>query len=293
MKVAVCTIVHGRHAHLRQQRQALATSERPADLHVVVSMQDEAVGAVLVDTAGYAPDTAWTDIPVTGGLPLAAARNAAANAALERDAQVLIFLDVDCLPEPSLVGAYAAAVGHRVGPHVGQPAVWCGATTDLPRLPAGAGYPVADPSALAAMAAPRAGRPTPVPGQVLTEPDLTRFWSLSFALAPSDWQAAGGFDIGYDGYGGEDTDFAQRLGRADGVLLWLGGATAHHQWHESQSPPLGHLVDIVRNANLFHDRWGWWPMGGWLTAFEERGLADRGPDGRWRVLQPPGADQHL
>lgn len=24
---------------------------------------------------------------------------------------------------------------------------------------------------------------------------------------------------------------------------------------------------------IFHDRWGWWPLEGWLTAFAELGLA--------------------
>ena len=31
-----------------------------------------------------------------------------------------------------------------------------------------------------------------------------------------------------------------------------------------------HLASIVRNANVFHDRWGWFPMEGWLAEFEAR-----------------------
>jgi hypothetical protein len=33
-----------------------------------------------------------------------------------------------------------------------------------------------------------------------------------------------------------------------------------------------HLHDIIRNAAIFHRRWGWWPMTGWLREFERRGL---------------------
>lgn len=287
MNVAVCTIVHGRHAHLRNQRHALVTSEQPGQLHVVVSMADPGVGAVLDDTAYCAARTEWRDLPAPDGLPLAAARNEAARLAIAGGAEVLVFLDVDCLPEPGLLGSYAAAVDSRAGADPGRPAVWCGGSTDLPSMPGSATYPVADPQALRAMSVPRTGRPVLPVGQVLREDDLTTFWSLNFALAPSDWVAIGGFDEAYVGYGGEDTDFAQRLGRADGHLVWLGGAVAHHQWHGTQRPPVDHLDDIVRNANLFHDRWGWWPMGGWLEAFADRGLAGVDDRGRWRVTGVP------
>ena len=66
-------------------------------------------------------------------------------------------------------------------------------------------------------------------------------------------------------------------------LTWVGGAAAYHQWHPVGSPPVGHLTDIVRNGALFAKRWGWWPMGGWLTEFEALGLARRASDGGWQV----------
>jgi hypothetical protein len=50
-------------------------------------------------------------------------------------------------------------------------------------------------------------------------------------------------------------------------------------------PPVEHLADIVRNANRFRERWGWFPMRGWLDAFAARGLAGPEPDGAaWRVV---------
>jgi GT2 family glycosyltransferase len=116
--------------------------------------------------------------------------------------------------------------------------------------------------------------------------DLRLFWSLSFAVTCADWGRIGGFDEGYLGYGGEDTDFGQRLGAAGGRMLWIGGAQAYHQHHATSSPPVDHLKEIVDNANLFARRWGWWPMEGWLADFEKAGLARRLEDGSW-VATPP------
>ncbi|MDO9396736.1 MAG: glycosyltransferase family 2 protein, partial [Herbiconiux sp.] len=77
---------------------------------------------------------------------------------------------------------------------------------------------------------------------------------------------------------GEDTDFAFAAREAGVELAWVGSARAYHQHHPVQSPPVDHLDDIVRNATVFHERWGTWPMGGWLDAFEQRGLVHRDGD---------------
>ncbi|WP_238550588.1 hypothetical protein [Blastomonas sp. AAP53] len=55
-------------------------------------------------------------------------------------------------------------------------------------------------------------------------------------------------------------------------LWFIGGPGAFHQHHDCQDPPLQHFDDIVRNAPIFHARWGFWPMEGWLRAFEAMGL---------------------
>jgi hypothetical protein len=49
---------------------------------------------------------------------------------------------------------------------------------------------------------------------------------------------------------------------------------------------LEHVHDIVRNANPFRGQWAWFPMGTWLEALAERGLAqhDRSTD-RWFAAQ--------
>lgn len=280
-RVAVLTIVAGRHDHLRGQVAGLARSHRPPDLHVVVSMGDDDITAGRVEGLAGAWPTEIVPVEVDDlGLPLARARNAAAARAEELGADLLVFLDVDCIPGPDLLGTYAT---HALGPQrPPSPAIWCGDVAYLP--PLGPGEEL-DLDRLAERGRHRDDRVLLGPGETQREEDLRMFWSLSFAMTPQDFREAGGFCEDYVGYGGEDTDFAQSVEAAGGSLTWVGGATAYHQHHESTSPPVQHLEAVVRNAGVFHDRWGWWPMEGWLAAFEERGLARVGAGGRWEVAR--------
>jgi GT2 family glycosyltransferase len=275
MSIAVVTIVHGRAEHLAHQREGLRRSTRRPDLHVVVAMDDPSVAA----PRDLPFDTTVVDVHRTDGLlPLAQARNLGARTAVAAGATLLVFLDVDCIPAPGLVEAYAEAAA--------DPAtaddLLCGPVAYLPPAPA-SGY---DLDALDGLAEPHPARPAPAPGRVERDPaghDL--FWSLSFAVTPSTWHAVGGFDERYAGYGAEDTDFARRAARADRSLAWVGSARSFHQHHAVSSPPVEHVADIVRNAGIFFDTWGQWPMRGWLDAFEEQGLVARGGDGRY-VVRP-------
>ena len=125
----------------------------------------------------------------------------------------------------------------------------------------------------------------PPPGAVVLEPRVELFWSLAFAVTHRAHARIGGFDPGYAGYGAEDTDFARRAERAGRALAWIGSARSFHQHHPVSSPPVEHVADIVRNAGIFHDTWGQWPMRGWLDAFERQGLVGRLDDGRY-VVRP-------
>lgn len=293
--LAVLTLAHGRHEHLRGQIAGLAQGDRLPDLHVVAAMDDPEVADVAArawaEHAGpgrSAPRVIPVPVPQHSlGLPLAAARNLAAAVATAEGADHLVFLDVDCIPGPTTVSAYGEALAALPRPGVPAPAVLCGDVAYLPPLPPGQdGW--AAPEDLARLAEAGEHRPDRVrlaPGEQQREPDLNRFWSLSFALTAPDFWAAGGFCPDYVGYGGEDTDFAQAVGASGGSLTWVGGATAYHQHHDSVSPPVGHLEAIVRNADVFERRWGWWPMEGWLEAFRERGLAGQDAGGRWQVTR--------
>ena len=93
--VAVVTVVHGRHRHLRLQERGLAAGSRRADVRCVVAMDDDEVAHHV------APD--FEVIPcarTAAALPLARARNLGAEYALDRGADVLLFLDVGGSMDP-------------------------------------------------------------------------------------------------------------------------------------------------------------------------------------------------
>lgn len=269
------TTAHGRHEHLRRQLDGLDRTDPAPDLHVVVALADPDLRAVVgarAQVVDFGGDVEGAD---DDELPLAAGRNAGADAAVAAGAELLVFLDVDCIPAPDLVGRYAAAAQDPAHAH----AVLCGPVAYLP-APGPRGY---DLARLAELATPHAARPDPEPGVVQLAHDRRLFWSLSFAVTAATWHRIGGFHPGYVGYGGEDTDFIEAAHAVGVGMRWVGGANAFHQHHPVSVPPVEHLDAIVRNAHVFHRRWGWWPMGGWLAAFADLGLAGYDPRYGWRV----------
>jgi hypothetical protein len=263
VRTALITIASGRSSHLAAQAAAVARSTLAPDAYVVVAMGDPALAHVV-------PQADLVHVPrVAGALPLAAARNAGVARARERGAELLVLLDVDCLPEKGMLGRYAEVAGQRSG-------VLCGPVGYLPPRPP-QGYPL---SGLRELATPHPARPVPGDDEVLPAHDPDLFWSLSFAVPADAWDTIGGFCEDFYGYGGEDTDFGHAAARAGVPMWWVGGAWAFHQDHGASGPPVQHLDDIVRNAGVFRDRWGWEPMSGWLQEFSRRGLIERDGD-RW------------
>ena len=252
--VSVLTLVRGRRTHLVNLITGLNESTRKPDELVIGYMQD----------APHA-DLPPTDFPVRAvfvegdAMPLAAARNCAAEAA--RGDQ-LIFLDVDCVPAPTLVERYAATAiepgGIRLGEVLYLPAGALDAGLDWDMLDrVGVRHPAKPPIAFDEI------RPTPSHGEL---------WGLSFAISAADWARAGGMDERYVGYGGEETDFAARLERAGVPMWWVGGARAYHQHHVVHTPAYQHFDAIIRNARLFRSTWGRWCMDYWLGHFADREL---------------------
>ena len=278
-RAVVVTVVHQRHDHLLRSQQQLAALS-PGTPRVVVSMGDPEVASLL-----DRPELAGSPVEVvelTAGppdLPLAAARNAGARAAIALGASVLVFLDVDCLVGPDTVTAYRTRA-EQYDEHL-----LAGAVTYLSAEAMGtvraSGHRHAggaDVDLLRRLRDPHPARPDPRDSPLLAT-DHALFWSLSFAVTTAAWRRIGGFDEAFTGYGGEDTDFALRARDAGLGLVWIPGADTWHQHHEVEDPPVRHVVSICRNANLFHARHGRWPMEGWLAGFEAAGLAALGPDG--------------
>lgn len=271
-ELAVVTVVKGRHQHLQRQRRGLVEGLAAPLVHVVVSMGDDTLSDVLSQEAAL--PTALVRLPPSEQLPLAAARNAGVAHAAELGADAVALLDVDCIPEPALVPDYRRLLRMIAGP---RPGVVAGRVRYLPEGMGEADY---SPGRLEVLGRDHPARVLPDEPVVAGDPRL--LWSLNLGISVSDWQAIGGFDEDYVGYGGEDTDFGQRLAAAGGTMWWSADAGVFHQWHPVSRPPLEHVTDIVTNANRFHTRWGWYPMEGWLEEFRSRGLVELG-DAGWSV----------
>jgi len=203
---------------------------------------------------------------------LAAARNLAARTAIERGAEIIVFLDADCVASSQLVPLYVRALEAHPDAVVAGPVTY-----------------MREGELRTVRPDPHPARPNPPVGELELAHDYNLFWSLSFAMTADTWARIerdfGGFDTGFTGYGGEDTDFAWQLQRHGIELYWVGGAHAFHQWHPVSSPPWEHLEDIVANANYFHAKWGSWPMEGWLDKFAEAGAISL-IDGSWQAQTP-------
>ena len=266
----VLTLVHSRRTHLANLIRGLeASSLVPQGLWVV--HMNEPPGTY------SSPRFPVTPLQVSdpGGLPLAKARNRAT--AIDPEAP-WVFLDVDCIPAHDLLAHYRDALGTQPDAlHMGQ----------VRYLPEGANRPGWSEATLYGRGVEhpltrfRNGPGSTLPHHV--------FWSLNFACTGRVFTRVGGFDEGYQGYGGEDTDFAFRARRA-GVPLFDNAAMAFHQYHPTYDPPLNHFADIVANAQRFHSHWGVWPMEGWLRAFCEQGLL-RWSEERLKIVQAPSAER--
>ena len=266
--LSVLTLVRNREPHLLQLVEGLRRSTMPPRELIVVDMSDTPVAQ---PDAGFPVHIHRLD---TGTLALAAARNLAAGHA---QSPHLLFLDVDCIPMAQCLATMATALD-------AEDALLCADIRYLGAEDARGGWCEAD---LLARGRPHPVRSFPATG-TRREPNPGLFWSLAFAIRRSRFDALGGFDAGFVGYGAEDTDFGFRADAAGLPLVFVGGAVACHQHHVSYEPPVQHLDDIVRNATLFHDRWGWWPMQGWLDGFARMGLIDQSA-GAIRIRRRPDA----
>jgi len=266
MDISVLTIVRGRKEALENLIAGLSLSKKlPGELIIVLMNAEERILPV-------APfPIRQLVLNHREPLPLAAARNLAAKCA---SGNLLIFLDVDCIPDPGLVGHYAGnnIPGHLLNGEVRY--LENGATDEdgfMSRL-----YLDSSPDPI------RSGF-RPLPHEL--------FWSLNFACSAKDFGTIGGFDEGFAGYGAEDTDFAFTA-RKSGIGMKSVPAMAYHQYHEGFSPPLNHFADIVSNAEKFFLKWNKWPMEGWLKVFADMGLINWQND-TLRMVRSPTATELL
>ncbi|SHI39981.1 glycosyltransferase family 2 protein [Wenxinia saemankumensis] len=272
--VSALTIAAGRDAHLANVVRGFAAQTQPPVELIVGVMQD-------------APYEALPEAPfpvrqilvrkVRGELPLAAARNAVAAAA---SGEVLAFVDVDCIPAPTLVADYAEACSDGRGLVMGE----------VLYLREGATAQGLDFERFAAEGVRHSDRQGPPDHGLKACEDYRCFWSLNFAMHREDWSRSGGFDEGYYGYGGEDTDFGRVLDDRDIDIWWTRGARVYHQYHAHCMPPIHQVASVIRNAEYFATRWGHRTMEHWLYGFRLMGLIEPTASGLRILREPNEAD---
>ena len=267
--VSVLTLARGRTAHLRQLVEGLSRCRPlPAEL-VLVDMND--VPLAIQDAA-----FPIRRIALGGeGLPLAAARNLAARSA---HGDHLLFLDADCIPSRALLELIESALNEVDG-------LVCPQALYLGPDDARGAWTEAE---LAAVGRPHPARMFPEVG-LRQEMNYGLFWSLAFGVRRTTFDRINGFDEAFTGYGGEDTDFGFRAKELNVPLVFAAGDVVFHQHHPVSDPPVEHLGDIVRNAQFFRRKWGWWPMEGGLRAFEAADLIAFSSDRSSVSLSPVGA----
>lgn len=273
IEASVLTLVRGRQAHLDALIDGLTKQTEPAFELVIASMQTEPprISATLPFPVRV--------VTVPGErMPLAAARNAAARAA---GSDRLIFLDVDCIPGPGLVGQYIRQLDLSGRCLLGE-------VRYLPGTYADSDIGASTFADMAGAAIQHPARPTLEGDGWIDEPEHRALWGLSFALTKDQYFAAGAMDEHYVGYGGEETDFAERLAASGTKLAWCTHALALHQYHTVYTPPLDRFDDIIENATPFHANWGSWCLEYWLDYFVRYGLVRWTPDAEQiEVLRRP------
>ncbi|MEO1635541.1 MAG: glycosyltransferase [Cyanobacteria bacterium J06631_9] len=256
-KVSVLTITRNRTHFLKNLLNGLARSSRMPDECIVVHMNEAK------QPLGKWPFSCHHHVYQSNvALPLPKARNAAAGYAT---GDVLLFLDVDCIPSQRLVAAYEWAI------NIAPDAITMGKVNYLPKK-ATIDWSATDTEAtMRSQSKPHPKRNFDEIAPLVVEPNYGLFWSLSFCMQRSVFEQIGGFSDCYLSYGAEDTDLAWKA-RSQGIpLLWVPSALAFHQFHTSSVPPWHNFESIVYNAKVFYQRWNEWPMASWLTAFVEKG----------------------
>lgn len=269
--ISVVTLAGGRPEHLRNVVLGLSRQTvLPAELIV----------AVIQDTTYDLPEAPFPirQMMIDGPrLPLAAARNAAACAAI---GDKLVFLDMDCIPTPELLADYDRYLDEMDGLLMGE----------VMYLPGGATRGDWSTDRFAEVAVRHSDRRGPPPAGIEVCEDYRCFWSLNFAMRRDTFLGTGGFDERYAGYGGEDTDFGKVVDKAGIPIAWIKGGLAYHQYHPHHMPPVHHLESVVRNAEAFEAKWGYRTMGHWLHAFRLMGLIDDTPGRPIRILRAPNEE---
>lgn len=249
MKLSLITIFSGRRKHLFNQLAGIAKGTSIPNEIIIVGINEnfdiEDFPSLPIKFMKLEWDGQY--------LPIAKARNLGAH---YTNNQFLIFLDVDCIPSESFIEKMHTDLRENPGCIMGNPYY----------LEANSNVEIQD---LGKSSKPHPIRPNVEELRLCENYNL--FWSLCFGIRKNDFLKIEGFDTNFKGYGGEDTDFAWKLHKAE-IPFYLATHKVFHQQHPVYSPPLNHLEPIIQNVIYFRKKWGKWIMENWLEAFAEMRL---------------------
>ena len=252
---SLITICYGRERHLMNLLRGVQVSEVLPEEIIIV---EPGPSACLIGFADLPIKSVTLPLSGDGNFNVAKARNLGASTAKY---DLMVFLDVDCLPDPTFFGEL---IRHPAAKH----ALLMGDPHYLYR-------PLPQDWEMASLGDLSVAHPIrPEMGTESFRTDVYgMFWSLCFLVSRSVFKKIGGFDDYYTGYGAEDTDFAFSARKLE-IPLYLVPAVAYHQQHLVYTPPINHFEDIISNSRRFHQKWAMWPMDNWLTDFLEMNLIE-------------------
>lgn len=275
--LSMVTLVRNRNGLLRSFLEGVAAQDAPVEVVVVHAGGDEDPREV-VSTFDGLRATVCEVATADERIPYSAARNAGAAAAV---GERLAFCDADTVASPTFAGAIDRALAAHDALCTGE----------VRYLPPGdtAGL---DFEALLTRSRPHPHREPIPPSGVALGGRHELVWGLCMAMRHSTFEAVGGFDEGYGGYAGEDTDLGRALRDAGVPVALVAGAVVLHQHHDSYDPPVQQLRATVANAQRYRDKWGSWPMGDWLEGFAALGLVEWTPGAeRCTVRRDPAPEE--
>ena len=271
--LSIVTLVRDRNALLRSFLDGIADQDAPVEVVVVRAGGEEDPGEVVGAVGGLRATVTEVDAP-DERIPYSAARNAGAAAAT---GEHVAFCDADTIASPGFAGSIDRALSEHDALCTGE----------VRYLPPGDTTGVAFDELLARSRSHPHREPVPAAGVALSDRHEL-IWGLCMAMRHSTFERAGGFDEGYGGYAGEDTDLGTTLAVLGVPVALVADAVVLHQHHDSYEPPVQQLRATVANAQRYRDKWGTWPMVGWLAGFAELGLLEWSPEAaRCTVLRDP------
>lgn len=191
-------------------------------------------------------------------LPLAAGKNLGARKAWEED---LIFLDVDCIPNPNFIEKMEEHLICATGLIMGEPRHL---KTPIEEL--------TGKKSLFENSVYHNDRPE-LTKELTPCTDPMLFWSMGCGIKKKLFLDIGGFDENYSGYGPEDTDLAYTI-RKEKIDFYLAKNVVYHHSREEMRLPLKNLDSIIQNSNYFFNKWGEWPMKSKLNSLAEKDLIE-------------------